>query len=196
MYIGPYGTTAPSKDALLRQYEEIWNPDRQVSWEEHLSHLYPVLEYMLVRARHAANSDAESYRNYFVGCTVLAFNAYAAMPGERYKIFSGSNIKIYPDQPKLCAEPIAVAGAKNAGYKLIVGMVVVGTPQAENGKICSTLRPCMNCRTICSALDIVVPQTVIYTAHLEEDGIFEQFTMASLVQLQGDVNSWPLILPG
>lgn len=139
--------------------------------------------YLICKPRLAALArkvakNADSHRNFLVGCAILAFN------GKRYKIFTGVNIKCEKgNAPKVCAEQGALSAAKAAGYLEIIAIVVAGIPQFDEKleKIPLTLPPCKNCRRIFGKAKGVSGETIVNTVHLTEK-IAEQRTFAQLLQ--------------
>ncbi len=179
----PIRTGGKMETGLCEPDQDYWrivtDPNREVSQEQHLMRFRQIVEFMIDQAR-AKSKLAYSYRPFDVGSAVFAYNAKASL-GEQWKVFYGANTKIKKDAPKECAERNAVNAARFSGYDLVIGIVVVGTPQAnEVGVLHPTLRPCEVCVQTYSILPMVKDWTVIITAHLEEDGIREKFEFQEL----------------
>jgi len=89
---------------------------------------------------------AISWRNFLVGCAVLA-----SKKGEGYKIFAGANCKTEKNGYPICAEQVAIMATVAEGYDRIHYIVVVGKAQKdESGVLRETLHPCAKCRQILS----------------------------------------------
>jgi len=163
--------------------ERVTNLDRFISWNEHLDRFSRSLEYLLVRARDIAER-ADSYRGFKVGCAMYAFRRYPEnreLLGTRWKIFCGYNTKPTEDSLKICSEHRALADARQAGYTLIVGMALVGSPQPDDaGILHPTLHPCQVCVNMFRKAPEVKGRTAIVTAHLEENGVMDYFPFSRL----------------
>lgn len=131
---------------------------------------------MLVATARAASLRNKSYRNFQVGCAVLAWD------GETYRMFVGANAKPIEGGPKICAEQVAVMSAIAAGFETIVIIVMAGTPQPDDtsGIATTTLHPCFNCRTIFGA--ILPHDTPVTTVH-NHSGPTEQHTLEAIIAL-------------
>ena len=131
-----------------------------------------------------------SYRGFRVGCAAYAYRPDAYYVEDRHKIFLGANLKPNHDKvrwPKVCAEQVAILGARSAGYTRVIGLVVAGAPQAaeESGIASPTLHPCGECRRMFTSLgDIVRLDTPIVTVRLKEYAV-EAFTVADLLKIHG-----------
>src|SRR3989344_9518790 len=121
----------PSMEAFAVHFR-VFDPTRPVSQEEQIGRINWL--YLIERAK-KAQRDANSYRNFRVGCAVWAFKTNALEAGERWHIFTGSNIKVADSARPICAEQLALGAAKSEGYDRIIAMVVMGKPQedAESG---------------------------------------------------------------
>ncbi len=141
-------------------------------------------EKLIRKARHAAQ-NALSYRNFHVGCAVLAWN------GRAYRTFLGANMKPAKDGPKTCAEQVAVGSARARGYRLIVAIVVVGEPQPDDtSKVeTATLHPCWLCRTIFRNIPEVTDDTVVLTVANHDAARREENRFGDLVALHESPHS-------
>lgn len=105
---------------------------------------------LVAAAAEARDSLAYSYRDFLVGCSVLAWNKEK----DEYHIFSAGNYlagkrTLRPGQRKDCAERLAIEGAEAAGYNSIVAIVTVSSEKntdAANDEDNATLKPCRQCR--------------------------------------------------
>ena len=170
--------------------ELLWktfNPKRPISEEEQLQRFHEILIFLIVKARAAAEERATSWRNFRVGCALYAFKTVAYSAAERWKIFTGSNIKITEDSRPVCAEQIAVGAAREAGYDRIIGMVIAGKPQPEeeNSNQYPTLHPCKECRRVFKSLPEISSDTIILTI-LPEDDTYEVHTFEELLKIHGE----------
>lgn len=163
----------PTLEAFAEHYR-VFDPRRPVSREEQLRRINWLY---LVRRAQEIRESASSYRNFCVGCAVWAFKTDAIYVGERWALFTGSNIKVAKDARPVCAEQFALGAAKSAGYDTIIAMVVVGEPQPDiKGKFPKTLHPCEECRRIFRAMPEIKPDTILLT--LTPDGqTYEEFLM-------------------
>jgi cytidine deaminase len=131
----------------------------------------------------AASARSVSYRPFPVGCMVMAYKE-THDPQARWGYFRGANIKAAKETPKICAEMTAIMGAMQQGYTRIVGMVIVGQPQPDqgSGKLSETLHPCESCRAAFKVLPVVTPCTHVLMARpLPEDRFTcEEMTVAEL----------------
>lgn len=103
------------------------------------------LESLIKAARAMAATEAQSYRNFKVGCAMLARNPQTG----RYSIFLGANRKLSENDPeRTCAERDAFQKARRAGYTEILVIAVAGDvqPDDESGVTSKTLHPCGTCR--------------------------------------------------
>lgn len=139
---------------------------------------YKLLPLLAARARRA-RQRAISWRNFRVGCAVLAYSAEG-----RWKVFTGFNVKRAGDSRdgKVCAEVIAIYAAMKAGYDRIIGMVIVGKPEPES---LPTLRPCRECRLVFKALRMR-PETLVVTISSEDSNRVEVHTFETLLRVNGD----------
>lgn len=122
---------------------------------------------MVEQARNVRLDEKEtsSYR-IRVGCTVLATDAAGTSIG----IFGGGNTKITPAAGKVCAETRAIRRARRAGMTNIIGMVVVGDPQPDDGSglASPTLHCCEECR-LGNLGKFSNDDTLVLTAHPQRD---------------------------
>jgi cytidine deaminase len=162
--------------------EKVFNPYREIFPAEQLARFEASTLYLLTTAREIARHAAVSYRGFVVGCAVWAFRTHTEYREERWKVFRGANFKAHVAWSTVCAEQVAVHSARCAGYDRIIGVVVVGEPQqdSESGRVSPTLHPCGKCRRTFESLPEVDQATRIVTAHLEEDGVIEEFTFRQL----------------
>jgi cytidine deaminase len=149
-----------------------------VDWlhPDHVSVFFQLWEHLIDRAREAAGKYAFSYRNFKVGCAVLAFSRQQQyLTGFKvagYKVFTGFNVKPQAgDGPNIHAEEIAIGAARSEGYDTIVAIIVVGETQEDHasGRTMPTLHPCGRCRALLAALPEVKNTTIILTAHFNDD---------------------------
>jgi cytidine deaminase len=143
-------------------------------------------QYLIDRARDVAQY-ASSYRNFKVGCAILAWRPEGQGMTGHYKVFAAANVKPLADGPKQCAETTAVCYARSNGYTTIIAIVVAGEPQADDksGIRSATLHPCWRCRTLLRALPEVEDETIVLTVH-NHNVTVEEYTMAQILQLHGD----------
>lgn len=131
---------------------------------------------------HYASRHSQSYRPFPVGCAVWAYKQGCG-PAERWRVFRGANIKATKGNPKICAEMSAIMGATQAGYGRIVGIAVVGEPQADQGSgiLSKTLPPCEACREAFRVLPSVGPDTFVILGKPQGDElVVEEMTIAEL----------------
>lgn len=167
---------------------KAFDPRRPVPEEEQHQRFHEILPWLSVRAHESAEIRAASWRNFRVGCALLAFktsSAYSA--AERWMVFAGSNIKITKESRTICAEQIAVSAAREAGYDRIIGMIIVGNPQPEEGSLKEypTLHPCKECRRMFSGLSVVTGNTIIVTT-LPGGKTLEVHTFEELLAAHGE----------
>ena len=174
----------PTLGAFAEHYR-VFDPTRPVSHEEQISRVNWL---HLIEKAKRAQLNASSYRNFHVGCALRAFKTNALHVGERWAVFTGSNIKVVSDARPVCAEQLALGAAWSAGYDRIIAMVVVGEPQedAESGLQPKTLHPCGECRKIFQAVPEVSPDTLLFTITPDEQ-VYEQLTIGELLQLHRKV---------
>jgi cytidine deaminase len=126
---------------------------------------------LLYQARLAAAFEAYSYRQFYVGCALLARNRRGQL-----KIFTGGNIKRGENCSKECAEYCALRKALEEGYYEILIIAVAGFPQPDkhSGKESMTLHPCGDCRSLMRDVYRIPHDTPIVTASLYEDSPAEE----------------------
>jgi cytidine deaminase len=147
-----------------KQLERHLNPRRGVSRAEQLRRFSSAAFTLYWRAEHARKRGL-SWRNFCVGCAVWAFRKDAYYVERRWWCFTGMNTKVEENSRNICAEPVALGAALASEYTEIIGMVVVGQPQAdESGKTHPTLRPCAHCRLLMKNHPLITPRTIIVTA--------------------------------
>jgi len=149
------------------------DPEKQADFQYFLRSLLTLREGAL-----AAREQAISYRDFKVGCAVLARNPEAPEE-ERYYVFLGANMKVTKESRPICAEQVAVQAARCAGYTDIIGIVVVGAPQPQedpdSGVDFLALDPCVECAT-----------TFRHTPGIEEDTYFVTFNT--------EIDQWKIYL--
>ncbi|PJE75745.1 hypothetical protein COV04_03215 [Candidatus Uhrbacteria bacterium CG10_big_fil_rev_8_21_14_0_10_48_11] len=109
--------------------------------------------------------------------------------GVRWTTFVGANLKTAENIRPVCAEQGAVSAARMAGYTRILGLAVVGIPQADHdsGLTHRTLPPCGVCRRTLSAFPEMRSDTRILTAGIDGDIIHtEECNFNELVQLHAE----------
>lgn len=86
----------------------------------------------------------QNHRNFNVSCSVMGINE----ADRAWAIFTKPNTMPKPRSSKVCAETRALGAARKARMGLIIGMVVVGEPQADGGSgyEAETLWCCEICR--------------------------------------------------
>lgn len=117
-----------------------------------------------------AREQAISYRDFKVGCAVLAHNPEA--PEEKcLAMFLGANIKATKESRPICAEQVAVQAARCSGYPDIIGIVVVGVPQPQEDPHSHVdflaLDPCKECVTTFKHTPGVKLDTYVVTFNTE-----------------------------
>lgn len=166
-----------------------FDPSRPIPEEEQLDRFRQSLPYLVARAIEA-REQAVSWRNFQVGCTFYAFRTAAYSAVERWKIFAGSNIKVNPESRPVCAEQIALGAARAARYDRIIGMVICGTPQQEEG--CAenypTLHPCKECRAVFKVSPEISMDTIIVTVTPNGE-THEVRTFGEFLQIHGEANN-------
>lgn len=109
----------------------------------------------------------KSYRGFGVGAAGLAFRSDRHIwDGQAGRVI-GFNSKTHPDDAeKCCAERRMFDMAVALGYEQLVGIVVVGPHQKDDttGHECTTLHPCILCRTMMRDHPLAWPQMPIITA--------------------------------
>jgi cytidine deaminase len=126
---------------------------------------------------------AMSYRDFNVGVSVLVVGPY---PGNRslvWHAFTGMNTKHAPNMRPVCAEPIAINTAYAHGFRLVVGIVVVGELREEDVGVIRTLHPCRDCRWFLHDHPIIDKNTLVLSAMPPENGGFETREIRTLGKL-------------
>ena len=133
-------------------------------------------------ARHAATTEAKSYRGFHVGCAVLARNPTT----QRHKIFWGGNEKLEKNGRKVCAERRAVLRAIGEGYTYIVALAVTGPNQRDDvSKVMArTLHPCHECRMFLDQLKGMAHDRLIITQQLPI-GPREEWPFGVILEMHG-----------
>lgn len=164
----------------------VFDPCREVSEEEQLQRFWESLPWLVSQAVEALKR-ANFYRNFRVGCATHAFKKRTYTAERRWWTFTGSNIKIAPNSRPICAEQLALGAARSGGYDRIIGLVVCGTPQIEEG--CAekypTLHPCKECRNVFKVSPEILDKTIVIS--ITPDGITrEVHTFKKLLQIHGE----------
>lgn len=160
-----------------------FDSSRTTEQSEKLSAFWQIREYLIKRA-HEAREIAESWRNFRVGCSLLALKSHPTDIGDRYHIFVGANVKLAEENGiDMHAEAIAVEAARMAEYNEVIGMVVMGEPQLNEGPA-PTLRPCRKCLEFFSHSSLINNDTIILTlTHPEYNPQdFEVHTLRELLE--------------
>jgi cytidine deaminase len=139
-----------------------------------------------------ARFRAMSYRNFDVGSAVLAFRSKRRHK-DAWGVFGGMNTKHARNMRPVCAEPIAINAAYEAGFDLIIGIVVVGELREEDVGTIKTLHPCQECRWFMHGHPIVDEKTLVMTA-LPSDNegdhdIHETRTVGRLLKLHQRISA-------
>jgi cytidine deaminase len=154
------------------------DPTRPVSRKDQLRRFLNA-SYALYWQAERVRKQGISWRNFCVGCSVWAFRKDASTYEDRWRVFYGMNTKVKEDSRNICAEPVPMGASLASGYTEIIGMVVVGNPQAdEQGHTPKTLRPCVHCRLLMKHHPLIRPHTIIITAHppIGEPESFDEIT--------------------
>lgn len=167
---------------------QLLDPQRLITEAEHWQRFWQLWEHLILRAREAALLHAASWRNFRVGAAVYAWDSKRHAQGDfgrRWRVFTGANLKPTEEGHNVCAEQLAIGAARNDGYERILGCAVVGEPQPDGatGILHRTLHPCSRCRGFLRDLPEVHADTIIITAHLEDDGVVEMHTVADLLTI-------------
>ncbi|OGF26707.1 hypothetical protein A2477_00965 [Candidatus Falkowbacteria bacterium RIFOXYC2_FULL_47_12] len=143
----------------------------------------------LVEGAREALKHGISYRNFNVGCTVLAWSDQK----QEYKVFVGANLKAGAGTVKVCAERVAIMSAVSAGYSFIAAIVVCGESQKDeaSGIESPTLHPCDVCRETLYHLivhderfeTVVEFDTILLTVHKDDTGRQEEMTLRELFDI-------------
>lgn len=139
------------------------------------------LYYAACKARKHGEKLRKQYRNFYVGCALLAYSEKAVS----YRIFTGYNTKPKKNVKKKCAEVRAFEAAVKAGFTEAVSMVVVGLPQMDAGskKHTLTLHCCPECRAFLVKHPLMKPDVPIVSATPPEEAPFigESYTFMELL---------------
>ncbi|MDB5264953.1 MAG: hypothetical protein JWN64_524 [Parcubacteria group bacterium] len=144
------------------------------------------LYWQAVRARELASS----YREFNVGCALLAFRP-GRVHEETWEVHRGMNTKVTRNSRPVCAEPIAISSAYAAGCSWVVGIVVVGELREEDVGRIKTLHPCDECQEFMNDKPVIRPQTLVVTAlppNGTVPGEYEIRTFKRLQQLHQTLN--------
>lgn len=152
---------------------------------EHWHLVKDLIWYLADQARIVAVNSSVSYRPFPVGCALLAFKPDAYYYADVHKVFRGANMKIGKNNPKICAEQVAINAARAEGYKLIVGLAIAANvqPDDKSGLVTKTLHPCCDCRESFKRLPEIHSNMRILSVHLEDDGVFEEFSVEELWEM-------------
>lgn len=119
-----------------------------------------------------------SYREFKVGCAVLAFDE----PSMRTGIYLGGNFTPYEGAEWNCAEKRALQRVENYGFSEVLALAVSGPPQVDvSGVEFPTLHPCHKCRAMLEQSSLVQSDTLIATSTPSGDA-YELFTRNSLIE--------------
>jgi len=135
-----------------------------------------------------------SYRQFGVGAAALAFRPDRHITEGQASLFLGYNSKETPNGPRHCAERRVFEKAFSAGYKQIVGMVVVRPyqPDDDSGHKCTTLHPCRECRVMMTFHPLAWPGMPLITALPPPEGpidydrwipVHESHVLADILQI-------------
>ena len=151
---------------ILEQYIYPGPSENRVEQLRRLFGAWESLYWKASRMRELAGDADQQYRNFYVGCAILAFrNDLPPLQG-RWQYFGGLNAKVECASRPVCAEAVAIQSAYAAGYQEIIGMVIMGNSQLdEHSKVASpTLHPCHECRLLMRKHPIMRNHTRILTA--------------------------------
>ena len=159
--------------------------------EEHWHLINNFIWFLADQARLVALKSSLSYRVFPVGCALLAFKPDAYYYGDVHKVFRGANMKIGKSNPKICAEQVAINAARAEGYILIVGMAIAANvqPDDKSGLVTQTLHPCGDCRESFRKFPEIRTDMRILSVHLEDDGIFEEYSVEELWEMHKCINN-------
>lgn len=150
--------------------EILANPEWRTLWQ--------LRNHLVERARKAAQTTARSYRGFNVGAAMLVVHEnpefFALLGHSPYKIYTGANVKLGPDERNTCAEPEALAQVRQQERFFPVGKIIAiaiaGEPQDEpdrsSGIRTPTLHPCNHCRMLLHSTPKMRPDTIIITVRL------------------------------
>ncbi|HYF28906.1 MAG TPA: hypothetical protein VEA36_00890 [Candidatus Paceibacterota bacterium] len=130
----------------------------------------------------SARELAQSYRQFNVGCALLAFRPDRPHR-QSYEVHVGMNLKVAQQARPVCAEPIAIGGAHGAGCSRAIGMVIVGELREEDVDVLKTLHPCTECRLLMEDHPIIRPDTIIVTARPPVDGRVPEYEIRTFKRL-------------
>jgi len=165
--------------------------------QRHLASYTPERRQELMKlAQEARDADAKSYRDFFVGCTVLS--VHSGVNGDvEYRAFPAGNYtperKDRSEIGKWCAERVAVNRALSEGATFIPAMVSVSkeSDRGENEHNHGVLHPCPECRGLLRHLleeKILHEQTMICNVndHDPQNTIVSEMTLSELLELYKD----------
>lgn len=176
------------------QLARYMDPRRPIGRREQLERFNSALEPLYWQAVRVSGLS-RSYRDFRVSCAVFAYRAEVDSFADHWGVFYGMNTKVEEDSRPVCAEPIAVNSAYAAGYKEIVGILIIGEPQVDSysGLRGPTLHCCHECRVFLRDHPIVPRHVRIFTAlppgMLGSDHggpWFEVHTLGQMLSLHGE----------
>ena len=155
-----YGNPKPvTLEVDFEKYRTVPRWEHYHRFRQSIEHLY----WKAVSAR----GKATSYRDFDVGCAVLAAKGGGPYSEPSWEVHLGMNTKVSRDARPVCAEPIAISSAYAAGCSWIVGIVVLGYRREEDIDI-KTLHPCRECRNFMSEYPIVDNDPLVLPAEPPE----------------------------
>lgn len=144
---------------------DIMPEQHRKTWEEGRNNL-------IKRAMTGCARTAESYRKFYVGCSMLSYNAneneYFFAQAGNYKPVEGMQEGSY----KRCAERMALEGAAADNDSEVVGMVIASTkiqPELTQGIKSDVLFPCEECRKMFAESPLIKLWTKILLLRLNEE---------------------------
>ncbi len=154
-----------------RQGRELPDPEQELQESTDYSQFVSAIPLMVNMARHGAENEAFSYREFHVGASAYAVKFDGSKPPI---VIGGANYKPDQDTPKYCAEMDVIDHATEDGYDHIIGMVIAGTDDPEEiravmNRITPTLHPCGACQTKMDNSRLITPETIIVTIALDSD---------------------------
>ncbi len=175
---------------IVRRKVEPFDPHRTVTWEDHLAEIERQYE-TLVQLLPFHREKGLSHRNFAVGATALAYRPW--VPGEnisqylldRYRIFRGHNVKPGKHDRSMCAEQLAVNAARDAEYRYIIALAVLGEPQEDDHShlLSRVLHCCLNCRRSLTGTGQMLNETRVIMCSLNPDVEPEEISWQELCEL-------------
>lgn len=151
--------------------------------------LVSLVPHMVGIARHAANTQAFSYRGLHVGVAGLFLEADQSL-----SVLSAANVKSKSSKEKVCAEKQVLKKAVKHGATETIGLVVAGPDDIHlikgiTGRESPTLHCCSDCLESFTDHSLVHGDTTIVTAGLTKD-TFQAHTVEQMQSLyRGDDDS-------